>query len=269
MKKTLITLFCLEFCVFGMSDASAITIKKAAPVATQEASTSSTTASLVPTVIGLISGVQQISAKQKELTADCVPTTQEISFVDNMMKEWAKTGAMSADEVEKKLGKRCDSATGGYEASVKISAVMDTDDICYDYFGSSSDKGMVWYEYPKVSLVKYCEDGTNNCSDKKTASNIYDIFNLIDFTEADYSSSSEVTMASKLIAKIENCSNAKLNAKKRAMWSEFLMGTISNLGQPTNTGNIMEQVGSFVGGGALGGGLSSLGSIATQFLGNQ
>lgn len=265
MKKTLTTLFCLSICAFGVSDATAITIKKAAPVATQEASTSSATTSLVPTVLNLISGVQQISAKQKELTAECIPTTQEINFVDNMMKEWAKTGAMSAEEVETKLGKRCDS-TGGYQASVEIAAMMDTDDICYDYF---SDEGMVWYQYPKVGVVKYCEDGTKSCSDKKTVSNIYDIFNLIDFTEADYSSSSEVTMASKLIAKIENCSNSKLNAKKRAMWSEFLMGTISSLGQPTNTGSIMEQVSSIAGSGGGLGGLSSLGAIASQFLGNQ
>ena len=265
MKKTLTTLFCLSICAFGVSDASAITIKKAAPVATQEASASAATTSLVPTVLNLISGVQQISAKQKELTAECIPTTQEVNFVDNTMKEWAKTGAMSAEEVEKKLGKRCDSATGGYQASVEIAAMMDTDDICYDYF---SDAGMVWFQYPKVSVAKYCEDGTNSCSEKKTVSNIYDIFNLIDFSEADYSSS-EITMASKLIAKIENCSNSKLNAKKRAMWSEFLMGTISNLGQPTNTGSIMEQVSSIAGSGGGLGSLSSLGAIATQFLGNQ
>lgn len=266
MKKTLTILFCLSICAFGVSDATAITIKKAAPVATQEASASSATASLVPTVLNLISGVQQISAKQKELTAECIPTTQEVNFVDNMMKEWAKTGAMSAEEVEKKLGKRCDSATGGYQASVEIAAMMDTDDICYDYF---SDEGMVWYQYPKVGVVKYCEDGTTSCSEKKTVSNIYDIFNLIDFSAKDYTTASEITMYNNLTGKIEKCSNAKLNAKKRAMWSEFLMGTISNLGQPTNTGSIMEQVSSIAGSGGGLGGLSSLGSIASQFLGNQ
>ena len=78
-----------------------------------------------------------------------------------------------------------------------------------------------------------------------------------------------ITMASKLIAKIENCSNSKLNAKKRAMWSEFLMGTISNIGQPTNTGSIMEQVSNIAGSGGGLGSLSSLGAIASQFLGNQ
>ena len=126
---------------------------------------------------------------------------------------------------------------------------------------------MVWAGFPKVGVSSYCEDGSLSCSNKKTVSDIYELFNLITFTEADYTES-ELKMASQLIAKIEKCSDAKLSAKKREMWGAFLTDTISNLGQPTNTDTIMQQVSSITSGGGALGTLGSLGSFASQILGN-
>ncbi len=272
MKKLLV-FFAVSICVLTGSPVGAITINKAAPVAAQETSAASSVTSLVPTVLGLISNVQALSAKQKELTAECIPSSQEINFVNNMVKEWAKTGAMSADEVEIRLGrKRCDTANGGYKNSIEAFAGTDMDElICYDYFAGSGNVGMVWENYPKVGTATYCSDGSpaSMCSEKNkvNVSDIYDIFNLIDFTEEDYTSASELKMAANLMAKIEKCSYSKLSAKKREMWGEFLTNTINSLGEPTNTGNIMQSVSSFSSGG-LSGGLGSLGSIATSLFSN-
>ena len=269
MKKSLLFFVCLTICFTGIPGNAAITIKKAEPVATQSSSSASTTASLVPTVLGLIGGIQQMNAKQKELTNECIPSSQEIAFVDSTMKEWAKTGAMSAEEVQRKLGRKpCSVAVGGYKASVIVAAGTDAPDICYDFFSGDGNTGMVWYGYPKVGSATYCVDGALSCADKdkKTVSDIYDLFNLIDFGTSDYTAA-EATMAAKLMSKIENCSYSKLSAKKRAMWGEFLTDTISGLGQSTSTGMIMEQVGNIAGGGGLGA-LSSLGAIATQVMGN-
>lgn len=272
--KNILCFFIAGIVAFSsVSGNAAVTIKKAASVSAQETPSSSAVNSLVPTVLGLIINVQQLNAKQKELTNECIPSSREITFVDNTMKEWAKTGTMSAKEVESKLKmKPCTVTDGGYSASVKMAVLMDTDDICYDTFSGSGNAGTVWEGYPKVSTATYCADGSNNCSskDKKTVSNIYDIFNLIDFSTADYTKS-EATDAANIMAKIETCSYSKLNAKKRAMWGEFLSDTINSLGQPTSTGTIMEQVSSVIGssgGGGLGA-ISSLGAIATQVLGNQ
>lgn len=272
MKKILpIFIVCIAFIGQSLSPAFAITIKKAAPVATQESSATLSTSSLVPTVLGLIGGIQELNAKQKELTSECIPTNQEINFVNELVKEWAKTGSMSAEEVKTRLRREpCPVADRGYENSVVVVEATGTGTVCYDFFSGSGNTGMVWENYPKVGIATFCPDGTSNCStsEKKTVSDIYDIFNLIDFSEADYTSASEVTMAGKLMAKVESCSNAKLSAKKRAMWSEFLIGTISNMGQSTNTGTIMEQVGSVAGSGGVGALSSSLGAIATKFIGN-
>lgn len=272
MKKFLLFFVGALVCATG-TPAAAVTINKAAPVAAQESSSSTTAASLLPTVLNLISSVQQLSAKQKALTDECIPSSQEITFVDNVVKEWAKTGAMTADEVQKRLGRqRCRVAVGGYASAVEIAAGTDMDElICYDYFAGDGNAGMVWENFPRVGKATYCSDGSpaGMCSDKNkvTVSDIYDIFNLVDFTEADYSAS-ELTMAGKLMAKIEQCSYSRLSAKKREMWGEFLTGTINSLGEPTNTGSIMQSVSSITGGGGLGASVGSIGSLATSLFGN-
>lgn len=265
MKKLLL-IFAAFFVYAADMPAGAVTINKAAPVAPQESSSSTTVSSLVPTVLGIISNVQQLSAQQKQLTAECIPTSQEITFVDNMIKEWAKTGSMTADEVEDRLGrKRCRVAVGGYQNSVQISAGTDmTETICYDYFAGDGNTGMVWENFPKVGVATYCADGSLTCAskDKVTVSDIYDIFNLIDFDENDYSKT-DLTMATKLMNKIESCSYARLSAKKRQMWGEFLGETINSLGEPTNTGSIMQAVSGITSGGGIG----SIGTLATSLLG--
>lgn len=263
MKKTILFFAGLMCCAPMMSAHAAVAVKKAAPVATQESAGTAGAASLIPTVLGLVSGVQALNAQQKALTAECIPTTAELNFVNTTMQEWAKTGAATADDVQRTLRrKRCQSASGGYQSAVRIAAATDGAEICYDWFGDNAE--MVWYQFPKASKATYCPDGSisTTCKDAKTVSDIYEIFNLIDFGTDDYTAA-EATMAAKLLNKIESCSNAKLSAKKKAMWGEFLIDTVGNLGQGTNTGAIMQQVQSMSGMGGLGA-ISSLGGIVGQ-----
>lgn len=267
MKKPLLFFIAVLMAVQGT--ASAVTIKKASNVKKQETSVKDMGASLVPTIMGLVSSVQEISKKQKELTEECKPTSQEIQWVNNMIKEWAKTGASTADEVKSKLGMEpCPTPEGGYEQNIKLAADIDDDTLrCYDWFGGDANKSNVWYRFPMAKLAYYCSDGSlDSCAEKnrKYVSNIYDVFNLVDFTNADYSKD-DATQAQKLTDKIEKCSYAKLDAKKKAIWGEFLVNTIGNVGQKTNTGTIMQSVSGIASSGGLGG-LSSLGGIASQFL---
>ena len=266
MKKSVIAFVAMVSCMTAHVAMGAVTIKKAAPVATQDASTTSTTGSLVPSVLNMVVNVQQLSAQQKELTTECVPSSAEISFVDNAVKEWARTGAASADDVQKQLKRRPCNGGNGYATSVKDAVLTGIDDnICYDNFRSGSE-GTVWYGFPKVGKVTYCDDGTDTCKNKKTKSDIYEIFNLVDFSYDDYTRS-EATMAAKIISKIDYCSDAKLSQRKREMWGQFLTTTIGGVGQKTNTNAIMETVGNITKSGTnLTSGLSSLGSLATQFM---
>lgn len=270
MKKILLF---FVMAVFAAQNAafSAVSVKKAAPVATKQVEKTNIGASLVPTVMNLVSGVQALSQKQKALSAECVPTSSEISWVNNMVKEWAKTGAMTAEEAANALSmEKCTGGpTGGYEESVRLAA--DTDDtsfLCFDYFGSASDQGTVWFEFPMATKGYYCTDGSvSGCSEKnkKEVSNIYDVFNLIDFVQADYTASEWAT-ASKLMAKIENCSNAKISARKKALMGEFLNSAIGSIGQETNSASIMDVVQGVAGSVGGGGGfnLQSLTGVAGQ-----
>lgn len=269
MKKPLLFFIAILTAVHSTADAAVTTIRKAPTVKSQEKSVMDTGASLIPTIVGLVGSVQEITKKQKELTNECRPTSQEITWVNGIVKEWAKTGAATADEVKTKLGMEpCTAPEGGYEQNIRLAADIEDDSLrCYDWFGGDANKDSVWYRFPMAKLAYYCADGSiDSCAEKnrKYVSNIYDVFNLVDFTKADYSID-DATKAQKLMDKIEKCSYAKLSERKKAMWGDFLVNTIGNVGQKTNTGTIMQSVSGITSSGGLGG-LSSLGGIASQFM---
>ncbi len=260
------------FCVFLMAVfvsssapvAAAVKITKASSVSSTASDTNSvvgTVSSLLPTVLGLASSVKSLSAAQDEISADCIPTKTEIAFIDKMVKEWAKAGGVLPSGYDRK---KC--ANGqGYAASVKNSAAVKglEDSVCYDFF---DEDGKIWDEYPKVGTGFYCKNGDIYCSSTSkeavSVTNAYELFGLVDFGPDDYLAS-EITMASQLQEKTYNCQPSRINSKKRELWGNLLTDTVGTLGQPTNTGSIMEQVGSLGGGGNT---FNSIGSIATQFL---
>jgi hypothetical protein len=268
MRKFILCFLLLLICTAPAAQA-AIQIKKAENVAAKPSGGTDGAASLVPSIIGLVSGIADMSKKQKELSEECIPSSKEITFVNEIMKEWAKTGQSSASELERKMQPRqkCSIKTGVcYEFEAKnLAAGMA---ISYDFFVGAGNDGMVWEGFPKASIATYNKSDPeitcsgNNCA---TVSDIYEIFNLVDFVEADYTTS-ELTMATKLLSKVESCSSARLSAKKKALWSAFLADTVNNMGQKTNTGGIMEQVSAISSGGGGLGSLGSFGSIAAQFM---
>lgn len=260
-------LFCTIF-----TSAMGVVIKKADPVSTTKQASGlsgNSMSSMAGTVLNLVSNVQALSQKQKTLSDECIPSSSDISFVNRIMKEWAKTGAKSAKSMLSSLNRESCTRGMSYSDTVKTlgaSGIEDTT-ICVETYNSSSDKGTVWENYPKASIGTYCSDGELTCSSKykKTVSDVYDIFALIDFGDKDYSRDDAMT-AKKLNDKIENCSNSRLSAKRRAMWGEFLTTTMGGVGQKTNTSDIIQQVSGFTQGGGGLKGLGSLGSFATQLL---
>ena len=99
MRKNLAIFIASLACVTVNSAMAAVTIKKAAPVATQETSATNTATSLVPSVLTLVNDVQVLSAKSRELDTECTPSSAEIEFVNNTIKEWAKTGSATWRDV--------------------------------------------------------------------------------------------------------------------------------------------------------------------------
>lgn len=266
MKKSIAFFIGVVVCMVGVvAMAADFQVKKASPVKKQEKSglESITTNSLLPGVVGLITNVSALTKQQKELQAECVPTSTELNWVDNMVKEYAKVGEEKPEDMVKRIGmKEC--ATGeSYKDTVKMGVSQGLDP-CVDVF---SEGDVIWKNYPKTATGTYCADGSLDiCSSskKKTVTNMYAIFGAISFVKEDYTAGEADTYI-KLMEKTEKCAPEKISQRSRAAYTEFLKTTITGAGQKTNTGTVWDAIGTLT---QSGGGLSGLGGLAptvTQF----
>ncbi len=243
-------------------------VKKAAPVATKQVDKMETATSLLPTVIGLVSNVKALSVQQQQLTADCAPTASEIETVNNLVKEWAKTGSVTVNSAVSGLGETCgpdkDKNNSGYFSGKMEDA--DKKDSCYENFSSEADKDTIWHYFPKASKAEICDSlSKKNC---KNISNIYDVFAKIPFTEEDYTEA-EAKKISKFIEKMNRCAEGKLSAARRELYGNFLTQTLGNVGQSSGaagTATVLEAVSGMGGSGDIKSMLPSLGQMAGQVL---
>ena len=277
--KNFIAFFVAFFVVMPCASWGAVSVKgtgvkKAAPIATKAANKMDAATSLLPTVVGLVGSVTMLSKQQQQLTADCVPTASEIQLVDDLVKEWAKTGLATATTARGVSAVACynggnkseDFKTNnetGYETFINE---HDKSESCVETFSTQNSLNTIWQGFPKVSSGKKC-DGTDtkNC---KYVSNIYDIFALIPFGDEDYTKS-EAAKISQFKTKAERCAPGKIGAAKRELYGNFVTQTLGNLGQvsgASGTASVLEAVSSMGGGGNIQSMLPSLGSVATQLL---
>lgn len=257
--KRLVSIFMIFACALTMQSQAAVNIKKAAPVATKKTEAVESATSLLPSVIGLVANVKALQAQQQQLSADCAPTSDELNTVNDLVKEWAKLGEVTAESAASGLGDKCPGGYGNLQYA-------DKNETCYDMFYSSTDQDTVWYNFPKASSAQKCEDG--NSKKCTTVSNIYDIFGKIPFSDEDYTKS-EAKKVAKLKEKAQRCAPAKLAAAKREMYGGFLTQTLGSVGQSTGaagTASVLEAVSSMGGSGDFKSMLPSLGSMATQML---
>ncbi|MCQ2562154.1 MAG: hypothetical protein MJ158_00845 [Alphaproteobacteria bacterium] len=263
MKK-LVSILCI-FTVFApVCGFGAVTVKKAAPVATKQVEKMESVSSLMPTVMGLVGGVKALMEQQQQMTEDCAPTSEELKAVNELIQEFAKTGEYSAAELASSLGKPCwtevdsTSSTTCYKSKVEEWGEEFTEEgPWYDVFGEKSDKQKIWYKFPKVSSAKYCKDGGNkNCV---YLSNVYDVFNKISFTDADYTKT-ELSKVNKIREKAQKCAPAKLKAAKREAVGNFITQTVGSIGNSAGvgTGSMLETISSVAGGIGGGGGIKNM-----------
>lgn len=268
MKKIL-SLLIVCACTIPLSSWGAVTVKKAAAVATKKADAMESATSLLPTVVGLVGSVKNLNAQQQQLSADCAPTSEEVKTVNDLVKEWAKVGTTSAEDAQKSISANKCGSSNNYDDSVYrdyMDINRDKDDSCVLTFSSNADDGRIWYGFPKASVADICEiDNPKEC---KKVSNIYDIFSKIPFGEKDYTVT-EWNKVVKLMEKSERCAPAKINAAKRELWGGFLTQTISGVGQSagvSGTSAVLETVSSMSGSGGIQSMLPSLGQMAIQTL---
>lgn len=215
----------------------AVVVKKAASVNTQEVNTIDAATGLAP-ILGVVSTLSELKAQRKALKQECIPTSSEISWVNNMIKEWAKTGAKSATEACNSLHSVQCSENNSYQRSVRDNPKESPDSYCFEVF---NENGAIWNGYPRASIGTRCDDGSTSCKNQETYSNIYEIFELIDFSKEDYLKD-EISMAEKLIEKREKCSGTRLTDKQRELYQGFISNTIGDIGKKQNAGTVLDTV---------------------------
>lgn len=250
--------------------ASGVQVKKASLVQKQEQTgvESMLSGSLLPGVIGLVGNVAVLAKQQKDLEAECIPTSSDISFVKDLVKEWAKTGVKADSMVSS--GEACDADRESYSDSVSANLPYKQTACFADVFDSKGEnENAVWIGFPIPATATYYPDGcVSDCSPskKKTVSNVYDIFDKIGFDEEDLTTA-EASKYEKFREKVEKCSSAKIKSRKKEAYVGFVQNAISGAGQKTGTANVWDAVGSLSqSGGGLSGGVQSLMPAVTQFL---
>lgn len=243
----------------------AVNVKKADPVKPQTESATDSATSLLPGVINMYSSVKSLNEQQQQLVADCVPTSDEIRLVNELVKEWAKIGDSYAEGAIVGLGDvTCSDSNYNGSAYQEFMEHADANQTCYERFIGSSNENMIWYNYPRVSSARICKDGnTKNC---KTVSNLYDVFSKISFSTEDYTKA-EAAKVAKLVEKSEKCAPAKVNAARLQLWGGFLTQTLGSVGKKSGasgTEAVIQAVSSMGGSGGIQSMLPSLGQMATQ-----
>jgi len=264
---------CASFvCGTAFGATNVLVPKKADSVAKRETSTSTTNvgASLLPTALNLVGSVMQLNQQQKALVAECEPTSRELSFVNNLIKEWANAGGINP--LNSLHGIRPCSANESYASTVRYAGSglsVDSSAVCWDTFTETEARNAVWSGYPKASVAEYCSDGSDNLSlcsknSRKKVTNMWTIFDMIDFENKDYTQG-EASQAVALLQKASNCSGTKLAAKRLETFGGFITETISSIGKPTNTDSVMSAVSNIVGQKGIGN-IGSIANVAAQFL---
>ncbi|MBR4806495.1 MAG: hypothetical protein IKZ64_01595 [Alphaproteobacteria bacterium] len=249
--------------------ANVLVPKKASSVAKRETETSVTGlgGSLLPTALGVVGNVMALNKQQKELAAECEPTAKEIAFVNNLVKEWAIAGAPNPFDMGT-FGSVYPCEGTRYEEKMSdADSSLEVVNLCYDAYTEAEARGAVWVRYPKAAVARYCPEGGGGCaaSKQKKTTNLYEIFNAIDFDEKDYTKA-EATQANALLDKSAKWSGSKLAAKRLESFGTFVTSTIGGLGQKTNTASVMQSVSGALGSSGLSGLVGSFGGIAGQLL---
>ena len=267
MKRESIALF-FSFCLCLSGAGAAVTINKAPSVKSQpkqDTATALTANSLIGTAIGLVGSVQSMKQQQLALAAGCAPSSSDVTFVNEMVKEYAKTGKEKASEMINRL------LPNGNSPHCKFidTAGVKGGKVCYSTYDATSDDSEIWSGYPKAESDRKCPPEKQDCADKdkKYYSNVYEIYNAMGWSDEDLLPN-EVSNHSRIMAKMEECSPEILKRKNQELQGQLITGALGGIGQKQNTAGTMVGVSSLVQGMGGGGGgvVSGLSGLGTQML---
>lgn len=239
------------------------TIKKASSVQEkqQDKMDAVTGTNLAGMAIGLFAGIQALKNEEKAMSQSCAPSIADRDYVNKMMREYAKTGQKTSKEMLAALGAQASDGWCSYKEYVRTGQ----GEKCFDLMVGSDDDGRIWYGYPSATEgFQECPPDKPNCKDKKYYSNVYEIYAVMNWTDADLLPD-ELSTHSKLMAKAEECAPEVIARKNRERAGNLITGTLGSIGQKQNTAGTMEAVGGLMQGMGTNG-LGGLGTVGLQML---
>jgi len=249
MRKIHIYALCLAAFALCAPAHAAPQIRRADAVASAPSAQTgqSQTASLVPTALGLVAGIMSLNQEMRTLDERCRPSSSEIRWLNDLMKEWAKAGAPKP-KPEENMGRMrpCD---GTFANDVGLSGPSRANrDVCFEVFSGQGNDDMIWAGFPRAAdTVCRCKGAhTTGCSgcrvqDQEWFSNAYEIFALIDWSDNDFIAR-EASILPTWRRKVDECSPVRLAQHRRELWGGFAMQTAASLGQQQDMATTMQNV---------------------------
>jgi hypothetical protein len=261
MFKFALYLLPLALCMSALH-AAAPTIRRADHVAASAPAQPTGQAGLLPTALNLAVGVMALQAEMQALDARCVVTQSEVDWVNTMIRRWTEAGGVPP-EGEMVVGIRhCGGENMRFRDHITTSRggrARGNDALCFERFGENdgaSSSGMIWYGAPRASRHCICKNNVNaSCPGSCTVdqqewfSNAFHIFQLIDFSDADFLAG-ETNHLAPMRRKFSDC--ARLTEDRRNLVLGFALDTAGSLGQPQNPATTMQAVGTLMQSGAAG-----------------
>jgi hypothetical protein len=230
----------------------------------QDTMEAATGTNLVGTAIGLFQGFKALSENTKALSDACIISGDELTYINKMVREYAKTGKQTADEMMVALSPT-KTACGGGNSFISTATLGNESSVCYK---GVADEGIA-KGYPVAEAGRECppdKPGCNKTKDGKNYSNGYKIYEAMGWSDADLLGD-ELSLHAKLKEKIPRCDEDALKRQQKELTGQFITSTIGGIGQKQNTGQVMDQVGGLMQGmGAGGSPLTGIGQMGMGIL---
>jgi len=221
------------------------------------------------TAMGLIGTVTALRTKTTELRRECEPSLSDITFINQMVQEYAKLGRSSAKELIENIHNVQYACPEGQKFKQNVKSGMPEE--CVDIFRGTGNNGKIWFEYPMADKSdRMCPSNNQQCNEDRDGivhSNAYRIYMALGWEEADLLPN-EIANHTRLIGRASTCDPSAVKRRIAETTMSGIMGIVNQTGQSNTTGTangVMEMV---QGMGSSGGSpLNSIMNLAPSVLG--
>ena len=187
---------------------------------------------LAATALGVVGTVTQLRTQTTALRRECEPTAGDVSFVNQMVQEYARIGRGTAEELIGSLQVHRCLHGHSFESSVAQGTQADE---CVDVFTNTGNTGRIWYNYPRAANSRrVCPANNQNCNmdrDGVVFSNVYRIYMALGW-QVDELLPNEIANHNRLVDRSQTCDPAAVRQRTAQATLGAVMGLAGQAGGP-------------------------------------